>query len=62
MRNIKELAEIIHAWAPKNAPDDYWYGSRQSYWAAALHAKVITKLEYDLGAAYYANLWTYRGD
>lgn len=62
MRSIQDLAKIVHAWAPQHASEDYWYGSRQSYWAAALSNKIVTRDEYDFAAAYYANLWTYRGD
>ena len=60
MRNIQELAEVVHAWAPKNVPDIYWHGSRQEYWSAALHAKIITQHEYDFAAAFHANLWTHQ--
>lgn len=62
MNSMDEVFNIVNSWARDNASDDYLYGSRQSYWAAALNQRIITSDEYDRAAAYYGNLWTYRGD
>lgn len=59
---IRELCRKVDDWARNNAQDDFWYGSRQSYWAAALRNKIVTNEQYDSAADYYGNLWTYRGD
>lgn len=61
-RHINDLCDIVNNWAKDHAVDDYLYGSRQSYWAAALASKIITRDEYERGAGFYTNLWTYRGD
>ena len=60
--SINNLVNMVNDWARNHAQDDYFYGSRQSYWAAALTNKIITREEYDRGAQHYGNLWTYRGD
>lgn len=62
MNNMDELVKIVNKWARDNASNDYFYGSRQSYWAAALANHIITNIQYNRAAAYYGNLWTYRGD
>jgi hypothetical protein len=58
----RSIIDRVDEWAKDNAKDDYWYGSRQSYWAAALSNKVITIGDYENAKDYYGRLWTYRGD
>ncbi len=62
IKDMSELCQSVNNWAKDNASDDYLYGSRQSYWAAALQHKIINKDDYARAAAYYGQLWTYRGD
>jgi hypothetical protein len=56
------VVDKVNKWAREHAPTDYNYGSRQSYWALALQEKIINELDYQYAAAWYGNLWTYRGD
>jgi hypothetical protein len=56
------LMDKVNQWAKDNATDDFYYGSRQSYWAAALANKFITVEEYEHGQQIYGHIWTYRGD
>lgn len=52
----------VNAWAQLNASDDYYYGTRFSYWRSALAAGICTEDEYNNAKKHYANLWDYRGD
>jgi hypothetical protein len=58
----RAIIDTVDNWAKDNAKDDYWYGSRQSYWAVALINKIITRDQYDQAEEHFGNLWTYRGD
>lgn len=60
--DMKDLCQRVNSWAKDNATSDYNYGSRQSYWAAAVSSGIITSEEYKAGETYYGTLWTYRGD
>lgn len=52
----------VNTWAQTNASNDYYYGTRYSYWHAALTAGICTKEEFDYAENHYGRLWTYRGD
>jgi hypothetical protein len=58
----RETINKVDNWAKDNATDDFWYGSRQSYWSVALTKGFITREQYDQAEDYYGSLWTYRGD
>jgi hypothetical protein len=62
VRYWPNLVSIVNMWATQNAAEDYTYGSRQSYWLAALNNHVITIYEFEYARSKYGDLWSYRGD
>ena len=56
------ISDRVNAWAKDYAQNDFYYGTRYSYYKAAKMAWVIEQDEYDLAERYYGELWTYRGD
>ena len=62
MIRMISIDDRVNAWARDNAQNDFYYGTRYSYYKAAKMAWVIEKDEYDLAERYYGSLWTYRGD
>ena len=61
-REFTDVVNMVNEWAKDNASVDYYYGTRQSYWAEAMRKGIITQNQYQDASAYYGNLWTYRGD
>ena len=62
MIRMISIDDRVNAWARDNAQNDFYYGTRYSYYKAAKMAWVIDQDEYDLAERYYGSLWTYRGD
>ena len=62
MIRMISIDDRVNAWARDNAQNDFYYGTRYSYYKAAKMAWVIEQDEYDLAERYYGSLWTYRGD
>lgn len=62
VRYWPNLVSTVNMWAIQNAAEDYTYGSRQSYWIAALNNNVISMHELEYAHSKYGNLWSYRGD
>lgn len=63
--HTQELTQMIHyitQWAMVNRSDDYNYGTRSSYFQAALSEGLITQEEYEAARSHFGNLWDYRGD
>lgn len=56
------IHDRVCAWAKDHAQNDFYYGTRYSYYKAAKLSWVIEQDEYDLAEKYYGELWTYRGD
>lgn len=62
VNQVQRLVRRVNDWAREHASIDFTYGSRQSYWANAVNAGVVTRAQYDMAKIYFGNLWTYRGD
>ena len=61
-QDLTQMIDYITQWAMVNRKDDYYYGTRQSYFQAALSDALITREQYDAARDHFGNLWTYRGD
>jgi antirestriction protein ArdC len=59
---ITEIIDRVNSWAKENAQNDFYYGSRYSYYRPAKECLIIDQDEYDLAEKYYGQLWHYRGD
>jgi hypothetical protein len=62
MEEFSKFERRVYGWAVVHRHDDVHYGSRASWWRAALDEGVCTMDEYEEARRVYGTLWDYRGD